>query len=129
MPLAALLAACPVTQAQTPQAGAPIAVSEAANGSTIQLQSGQLIELTLHSTYWGIDGSSDLSVLAVDKPTSVAPAPPGKCLPGFGCGEVHASFKANQPGTARVSASRTLCGEMLLCQPADKSFTLTVIVR
>jgi hypothetical protein len=125
---AALVVSCTLALAQPPD-GAPIQVSESANGSTINVRSGQLIELTLHSTYWGIDGSSDDSVVAPARPASVAPAAPGKCLPGFGCGEVRASFEAKHPGTARVSASRTLCGEMFACPPEDRSFSVTVIVR
>ena len=106
-----------------------ISVDETANGSTIQASPGQVIELALHSTYWHIDGSSDQTVVAQDAEPSKIPAPPGTCFPGVGCGVVHVTFTARQPGTVRISASRTLCGEILLCRPEQRSFLLTVIVR
>ena len=108
---------------------AGISVDETSNGSTIQAAPGQVIELALHSTYWQIDGSSDQSVVAQNAEPSTTPAPSGTCPPGVGCGVVYVAFTARQPGTARISASRTLCGEVLLCRPDQRSFLLTVIVR
>jgi hypothetical protein len=108
---------------------AGIYADESSNGSTIQAAPGQVIELSLHSTYWQIDGSSDQSVVAQTAEPSKTPAPPGACPPGVGCGVVRASFMARQPGTARISASRTLCGEALACKPDQRKFLLTVTVH
>jgi hypothetical protein len=105
-----------------------ISVDETSNRSTIQVSSEQVIELTLHSTYWNVDGSSSDSIVTQNGTTSVVPDPPGTCAPGIGCGVVRASFTARQPGTARISASRTLCGEDLPCKPDQRSFLLTVVV-
>ena len=106
-----------------------IFLDETANGSTIQTVPGHVIAIALHSTYWQIDGSSDLSVVAQDTEPTTTPAPPGTCLPGVGCGVVLVSFTALQPGTASVSASRTLCGEALACRPDQRTFSVTVIVQ
>ena len=108
---------------------AAISLDETSNGSAIQAAPGQVIELVLHSTYWHIEGSSDQVVVAQNAAPSTTPAPPGTCPPGVGCGAVHVAFTARQPGTARISASRTLCGEVLPCRPDQRSFVLTVIVR
>ena len=108
---------------------AEIAVDENSNGSTIQVALGQVIELTLHSTYWKVEGSSDQYVVSQNTEPSRMPAPSGTCPPGVGCGMVHVAFTARQQGTARISASRTLCGEALLCKPDQQSFLLTVVVH
>ncbi len=109
--------------------GPVISVDDSSNGSTVQAVPGQAIEVTLHSTYWKVDGSSAASVVAQDSEPSVRPAPPGTCLPGMGCGNVQVTFTARQVGTARISASRRLCGEDLLCRPDQQSFVVTVTVR
>jgi len=105
-----------------------IKVDEISNGATIHVAQGQVIELTLHSTYWHVEGSSDESVVAQNANPVMMPAPAGTCPPGVGCGNVSVAFTARQPGTARISASRTVCGEALSCRPDQSSLSLTVIV-
>jgi len=113
----------------TPAVSGAQTVDETSNGSTIQAVPGQVIELVLHSMYWRIDGSSDPAVVAQNAEPSRAPAPPGTCPPGVGCGVVQVAFTARQTGTARISASRTLCGEVLPCRPDQRSFMLTIVVH
>jgi len=104
-------------------------VDEASNGSTIEAAPGEVFQLVLHSTYWQIEGSSDPDVVAQNGEPSKTAAPPGTCPPGVGCGTVQVAFTARQAGMARISASRRLCGEALLCPPEQRSFVLTITVR
>ncbi len=108
---------------------ADIAVNETSNGATIQAASGQVIDLTLNSMYWQVDGSSNRAVVVENAAPLGIPAPIGACPPGVGCGTIRMSFTARERGTARISASRTICGEDLPCKPDQRTFTITVIVR
>lgn len=117
------------TRSQALNASAPISIDEVSNGTTIKVATGQIIELTLHSTYWQINGSSATDVVVQKGEPSAVSSPPGGCPPGVGCGVVRVAFTAKRPGSARISASRRLCGEVLLCKPDQQSFALTIIVH
>ena len=106
----------------------PIVVGDAANGRTVQACVGQTIRLELASTYWQDVSSSDEAVLAADGPSSVAPASPGTCVPGGGCGSVERTFQASASGTATVSAHRTTCGEALQCSTDQRTFSVRIVV-
>jgi hypothetical protein len=106
-----------------------IAVDEKSNMSRIQASPGQVIELTLHSTYWHLDGSSADSVVSQTGESWVKAAPRKECLPGMGCGTAGASFTARRPGTAQIRASRVSCGEAMACPPEQRLFVVTVVVR
>ena len=106
-----------------------LALDDSANGATVRAAPGQPIDLTLGSTYWHIDGSSDPRVVSPDAPASAQPAAPGRCPPGVGCGAIRMSFTARAPGTARIAASRTVCGEALACRPDQRSFSVTIVVH
>jgi hypothetical protein len=108
---------------------ASISLDESSNGSTVQASPGQAIELTLHSTYWKIQPSSNSSVVALVAEPSSTSADPRACPPGAGCGGVHAAFAARAPGTATISASRSVCGEALPCRANQRSFSVTILVR
>jgi hypothetical protein len=105
-----------------------VTVSEADNGTTITVRPGSRVTLTLHSTYWSIQGSSADTVLHQVGGTSTRPARPGTCVPGQGCGTVSASFIAVHTGTADLSASRTTCGEALRCTPGQARYAVHVVV-
>jgi hypothetical protein len=103
--------------------------SEASNGTTITMRRGGSLTLTLHSTYWSIAGSSNPSVLRERGTPVTTPAPPSAhCVPGQGCGTVSATFVAVAAGRADVTASRTTCGEALMCAPDQRTFVLHVVV-
>jgi hypothetical protein len=108
---------------------AEIAVNETSNGTTIEAAPGQVIALTLNSTSWQVAGSSDRAVVVENAAPSVRPAPVGKCPPGVGCGVIQMAFTARKQGVAHITASRTLCGEDLLCRPDQRAFGVTVIVH
>jgi len=86
------------------------------------------VTLVLHSTYWTIDGSSDRNVLSPEGAQESHPASPGACLPGVGCGTVSERFGALRDGTARLTASRSTCGEALACRPDQRTYSVTVRV-
>jgi hypothetical protein len=100
--------------------------SDTDKGRTVAVRKGETISVTLGSTYWQFDPSSDPAVLrAIGEPVYVR----GKCAVGEGCGTVTQAFQALNTGTAVISARRTSCGEALACQPDQKSYTLTVTVH
>lgn len=103
-------------------------VSYQENGQTIDLQQGQVLQVVLSSTYWMIHGSSDSAVLSQLVGPSTQPQPSG-CVPGQGCGTATAAYRADAPGQAQVSASRSVCGEALGCTAANSQFVVYVVVK
>jgi hypothetical protein len=83
--------------------------------------------VTLGSTYWTIQGSSDSRVLA---PAGKVVTSPESCSapPGSGCGTVSQEFRAASSGTAQVTASRVSCGEAMRCIGPAGQYQLTVQV-
>jgi hypothetical protein len=107
--------------------GKLLVLDEHAKGKTVTATVGTSVELILHNSYWDINSSSNPKVLAeIGEPTQL-PATP-TCAAGMGCNPVQATFTAMTPGTAVLSASRTSCGEALLCAPGQRHFQVTVVV-
>jgi hypothetical protein len=106
-------------------------VTENENGKTITVSPGTLVMVILQSTYWQFQGSSDPKVLRQLGEPKVAPNTPGTPgrIPGLGTGTVSLQFQAVAPGRADITASRTTCGEALLCPENQRSFKTTVIVK
>ncbi|MFI6156444.1 hypothetical protein ACIBCA_27580 [Kitasatospora sp. NPDC051170] len=111
---------------------AAVTAGEDANRTTVKVAVGTTVTVELHSTYWSPAASSAPEVLAPTgspSPTaSPAASPSPSCRPGGGCGTVATSFTARTPGTAHLTASRTVCGEALLCAPGQRTYDLTVDV-
>ncbi|GAB7185046.1 hypothetical protein ATKI12_4877 [Kitasatospora sp. Ki12] len=105
---------------------ATVEVDEHADRTTVDVAAGTTVTLTLHSTYWSAPASSAPDVLAPNGTPTTAASP--SCRPGGGCGTVAASFTARAPGTARLTATRTSCGEALNCPPEQRGYQLTVKV-
>lgn len=95
------------------------------NGTSMTLHPGQTLLVTLASTYWSFQGSSDTQVLA---PVGAPVISPASCPPGGGCGTVAQEFRAVGSGTAQVTASRVTCGEAMRCVGASGQYQLTVTV-
>jgi hypothetical protein len=117
------LASCGLSSGGTPvnyQAG------DDQNGHALTLHPGQTLLVTLASTYWTFEGSSDPQVLAAVGTPAVAPATCG--VAGSGCGTVSQEFRALEPGTAQVTASRVSCGEAMACTGASGHYLLSVQV-
>jgi hypothetical protein len=89
---------------------------------------GATVKLVLHNTYWAVHDSPDPSVLAMAGQPVYSGAGAVKCIPGTGCGTVTATFKAVAPGSARISADRSSCGEALECTGGAGTFEVTVVV-
>jgi hypothetical protein len=106
---------------------ATLAAGDADNGHRLDARAGDHVVVTLNSTYWTINDSSNPAVLRMAGQPVVSPQI-GGCVPGGGCGTVRAAFDALAPGTADVTASRTSCGEALACTGGAGSYRLTVVV-
>lgn len=89
---------------------------------------GSTIQVVLASIYWMFPPAIKPSVLAPVGTPVTAPAPIGTCMPGVGCGTVTATYKAVGTGTATISASRTTCGEALVCTGDNGSWSVAVVV-
>ncbi len=125
-----MLAACgaaPGTGAgnPSPSGGRLQVAGDSDNGANLALRVGDRVEVSLHSTYWTIDGSSDSHVLAAEGAAVVSPAQ-GGCVPGGGCGTVAMWFDVVGAGSATVTASRASCGEALACTGNQGSYKITV---
>lgn len=109
----------------SPSPTQPRVAGDADNGTTLDLHVGERLAVTLHSTYWTINGSSNPHVLTAEGPEAVTPAP-GGCVPGGGCGTVTMIFDVIGIGSADVTASRVSCGEAMLCTGNQGSYKITV---
>jgi hypothetical protein len=109
--------------------GSAVTLGWGDKGRTVSVERGARILLELHNTYWRIRGSSDSAVVRQTGPERLAPGPPGKCLPGVGCGTVTASFRAVGPGTAHLRAGRTTCGEARVCTGGQGRYDVAIRVR
>jgi hypothetical protein len=88
-----------------------------------------MVTLTLHNTYWTINGSSNSAVLRATNQQTTAGTP--TCHggpPGTGCGTTSQSFKALSAGVAHITAQRTTCGEALQCSPSPQRYDVTIRV-
>ena len=112
----------------TPAQSSPeLQADDSSNGLTVHLNVRQTLLLTLGSTYWQVNGSSDPAVLQQLGEPAVS-AQPSQRIPGLGLGTVSARFRALTAGSAQVTAQRSTCGEALACRPDQRSFVLTVQV-
>jgi hypothetical protein len=118
-----------MTAAPSPACGDVVTLRDDANGTSVALCVGQRLTVALGSTYWSGPVSSNPLVLQPRGGPQVAPASPGTCVPGAGCGTVTESFVAVAPGTVTVTAARTLCGEDVQCPASQRSYAVSVVVR
>lgn len=107
-----------------------IRATDTQNGASITLHPGQTLTVTLSSTYWSFQGSSNAHALVSVGLPVVSPAPfYQNPMPGSGAGTVTAQFRAVGLGTAQVTASRVACGEAMECGSASGQYQLTVQVQ
>jgi hypothetical protein len=101
------------------------------NGTSITLHPGQTLIVTLPTTYWTIQGSSNPQALAPVGAPIASLAPKDSCTFG-GClalqGSTIETFRAVGPGVALVTASRVTCGEAMGCVGSAGRYQLTVTV-
>ena len=103
-------------------------VTDHDKGTTVTLHVGDRLKVALASTYWTIRDSAKPSVLRADG-RQVTTSTANGCVPGAGCGTASRTFSAVGKGTATVNASRTTCGEALLCTGGNGKFSVTVVVK
>jgi hypothetical protein len=113
--------------ARTPTGNAAhtVVLTKLQNHTTVDVHVGDQLQVRLDSTYWRFGAPGGAGLRSTAKPSY---APDRNCIPGGGCGTVTAEFAAVQAGTAHVLASRLSCGEVVLCAPADRTYTVTVVV-
>jgi hypothetical protein len=110
-----------------PSGPTTMTVTDSNNGQTITLAVGSTLIVKLGADNWTIAPASQPAVLAMQGTPQNHPTPCG--YPGGTCGTTTATFRAEQPGVAQVSASRTYCGEAIRCNPgAPGSWSITVQV-
>jgi hypothetical protein len=103
-------------------------VTDRDKGTTVTLHVGDRLKVVLASTYWTIHESPKSSVLRTDGGQVTTPESK-RCVPGGGCGTASRMFAAVGKGTTTVSASRTTCGEALLCTGGSGKFRVSVVVK
>jgi hypothetical protein len=106
-----------------PGVPAVVQADETSNATTLHVPVGGTVRLTLHSTYWQLEAPTTATLVAGPTTTALAPG-----VPGSGAGTLTTDYLATAPGTAIVLAHRTTCGEALQCAPAQRAFTITVVV-
>ena len=97
------------------------------NGRSVEIHTGDSVNVILSSTYWSFQDSSNPNVLRSGGSAKVVPQPSG-CVPGQGCGTVTATFKAVSVGAATIVAMRTVCGEALRCNATNGHYQVAVSV-
>ncbi|MCW2755858.1 MAG: hypothetical protein JWQ32_3269 [Marmoricola sp.] len=102
----------------------------ASNGTTVSLQRGERLRVTLSSTYWRFGSVAGGVLAASGQRTTPSTTQSGStCVPGQGCGTASETFTATRSGRARITASRTSCGEAMACVGSAGSYELLVVVR
>ncbi len=99
------------------------------NGTTVNVQLGSRIKVTLNSTYWNFNPPSDQNFLSQIGQPVYDSAPTGHTVPGSGAGTATIEYQALSKGHTTVSASRTSCGEAIRCTENQGSYTLNIIVN
>lgn len=118
------------TASGNPSPPQQVRVSESSDGKTVTLNQGDILVLQLHNTYWKIAPPTGNALSPIGKPAyGNKPVDKRNCVPGAGCGMVQAKFRADHPGKAQVRASRTTCGEALMCSARTGSYRVTVVVK
>lgn len=118
------------TPATAPQATTPtsaIEIGDNDKGKTFTAAVGARIRVVLHSTYWQFDAAPSQTIKQLGDPVVV----PDMTIriPGTGAGTVTVQFDAVAPGQATLQASRTTCGEALLCAEDQRTWQVTVVVK
>jgi hypothetical protein len=101
-------------------------LSEKDKNMTINVKVGERIQVVLHSTFWQFASQKGTALKQLGEPT-VAPILTGH-IPGSGAGTVRVEYVATLPGRASISASRTSCGEAMLCTGDQGNYLVSVNV-
>ena len=103
----------------------PVQLDERANGTTVDVDLGQTVIVTLHSTYWRIEIPTRALQPVGEPQTSPSPC----AVTGGGCGTVTQNFNAAKVDTTTVHAHRDSCGEAIRCTGKNADWSVTVRVH
>lgn len=108
-----------------------VVISESNNAKVVTMAKGSFFTVTLHSTYWSLKSVAGASITQVGKTVVKGSLMYANhaCVPGQGCGTVTAHYRADAAGLARLTATRTSCGEAMLCSKSQGHWTVVVRVR
>ena len=123
------LSPLPTTTLVSP-ASAPSSIIEIGDddkGKTLTASVGARIRVVLHSTYWQFADGSSQAIKQLGDPRVVPDLTVS--VPGSGAGTVTVEYQAIAPGQATIQASRTSCGEALLCAEDQRAWQVTIIVK
>lgn len=103
-------------------------LDESSNGKAFNLNQGGTIQVVLNNTYWQFQENTRPQILQqVHQPTYNA-VPLNKTIPGSGAGTVTEDYQAISPGQTDIVATRTSCGEAMLCAPDKQRYTVRIVV-
>jgi hypothetical protein len=110
----------------TPGGGVITVTDKPSLRTAVSLHVGNRLRVALGSTYWRFtDVSANPAVESVGSTTITADP---NCIPGGGCGTAVHQYSAIGTGQVTITATRTSCGEALVCRPDQRAFTLIVTV-
>lgn len=100
------------------------------NGRTLTIGRGTELVVILDSTSWTFTAAKPPVALHTDRLNirTTGPSRGRSCPPGQGCGTVTGIYRAQSPGRAQITASRSSCGEARACLPREATYQLTVVV-
>jgi hypothetical protein len=103
-----------------------LTLDEKANGTTVHVHLGDIITVTLQSTYWSFLPTDGLA-LQPFAPVATAAGTACPHVMGTGCGTVTASYNVGHVGTSVLRAHRDTCGEALRCLGKQGDWSVTVV--
>ena len=106
---------------------APVRFSQADQGRVVSVAAGRRAVVRLDQPVWAFQPIVGSAVRALG-PERVA-FYVKDCPSLTGCGSVSLVVRAVVRGRAVIVARRGSCGELFRCPPAQRTFTLTVVVR
>lgn len=90
-------------------------VDERDSGATVDLHVGDVLVVTLHSTYWQLAALGATTALRPQGAPETVRATTCARIPGSGCGSVTVRYTAVARGSVTLTAHRDSCGEALRC--------------
>ena len=113
---------------EPPARSGTVPLNDSDDGTTVRVKVGSTIVVVLNTTFWGFPAPPSPAVLRQVGGVTMVTVPLHSCVPGGGCGTTSATYQAVGLGQAQITASRTSCGEALLCTGKAGSYAVQVVV-